>query len=699
MMNLIIGSHVSYKKNDQLVGSVKEAISYGANTFMFYTGAPQNTRRDSIDMNLVEEAKRLMSENNIDINNVIIHAPYIVNLANENNFEFSINFLKQEIERAHILGIKKVVLHPGSHVGLGSEKGIENIASALNQVLKSDNDVIICLETMAGKGSECGRTFEEIKSIIDRVDNKELIGVCLDTCHINDAGYDLNDFDSVIEEFDKIIGIDKLYCVHVNDSKNSIGSHKDRHENIGYGTIGFENLIKVLYNEKLENIPKILETPYIVDSISDKKTYPPYKQEIEMIRSKKFNSNLLEDVREYYKQIDYFMKKKGFTLIELLAVIVVLAIIALIATPVVLNLIKTAKIGAAEQSANEYVRAVNTQIVANLLNEESINDGIYPYDYVKVNINGNKPVSGNYLLNDGKITEANFCINNFYIKYRDGKSKYDKSISCDDKENNSYQKYLCRKAKKLHKETCSNNDKNKACASAGYTINDKGTTITYGQFPSGNLKSGDAFTCDVNNDGIYDEETERFYYITDKDVNTAVLIYYSNVNNGIPDNSSNSFASYNSKWGHTEYYGPELGIVKLPNVEQWKLTSIQSRNIKDNAGTNRIFGFDYGNKAARYISMQEINSACTLISNANSSQLPDNCTYLLENTIFSNSNTESYGYWTESPDSSIPYLIWSIWGNSASIARYNINKGTAEDWESYIGVRPVIEVLKYNIEP
>lgn len=302
MKELIIGSHVSYKKSDQLVGSVKEAVSYGANTFMFYTGAPQNTRRDSIDIKLVEDAKKLMKENNIDINNVIIHAPYIVNLANENNFEFSIDFLKQEIERAHILGIKKVVLHPGSHVGLGSEKGIENIAYALNQVLKNDLDVIICLETMAGKGSECGKTFEEIKSIIDKVDNKKLMGVCLDICHINDAGYDLNDFDNVIEEFDKIIGLDKLYCVHINDSKNQISSHKDRHENVGFGTIGFDNLIKVLYNEKLENIPKILETPYVTDLISDKKTYPPYKQEIEMIKDKKFNSSLLEDVREYYKK-------------------------------------------------------------------------------------------------------------------------------------------------------------------------------------------------------------------------------------------------------------------------------------------------------------------------------------------------------------------------------------------------------------
>ena len=300
---LIIGSHVGFKKDSQLLGSLNEALGYGANTFMFYTGAPQNTNRYPIDDNLTREAITKMNDAKVDYSKVIVHAPYIVNLANDDEvkFNFAVSFLKDELKRCSQLGIKNVVLHPGSHVGLGIDKGIQNIARGLNMIL-GEVDVRILLETMAGKGSECGRTFEEIKSIIDRVDNKELIGVCLDTCHINDAGYDLNDFDSVIQEFDKIIGIDKLYCVHVNDSKNSIGSHKDRHENIGYGTIGFENLIKVLYNEKLENIPKILETPYIVDSISDKKTYPPYRQEIEMIRSKKFNSNLLEDVREYYKK-------------------------------------------------------------------------------------------------------------------------------------------------------------------------------------------------------------------------------------------------------------------------------------------------------------------------------------------------------------------------------------------------------------
>ena len=301
MNNIIIGSHVSFRKNDQLMGSLKEALSYKANTFMFYTGAPQNTLRNQIDMDITHEAISLMRENNIDINNVIIHAPYIINLANSDNFDFSIRFLREEIKRAKMLGISKIVLHPGSHVGVGVEKGIENIIYALNEALKEETNIIICLETMAGKGSECGRNFNEIKSIIDGVTNKDCIGVCIDTCHLNDSGYILTDFNRFLDEFDKTIGIDKIGCVHVNDSKNEINAHKDRHENIGFGTIGFDTLLNVLYNKKLENIPKILETPYVDDGISDKKVYPPYKHEIKMIREKVFNENLLEDIRSDYK--------------------------------------------------------------------------------------------------------------------------------------------------------------------------------------------------------------------------------------------------------------------------------------------------------------------------------------------------------------------------------------------------------------
>lgn len=290
---LIIGSHVGYKKDSGLVGSVKEALSYNANTFMFYTGAPQNTKRLPIDLEKVKEADQLMKDNKIAKENVIVHAPYIINLATDDlvKREFSCNFLKEEIKRVETLGFSYLVLHPGSHVGAGTDKGIQNIADSLNKIIDKDTKVVILLETMAGKGTEVGKSFEELESIISKIKQKENIGVCLDTCHINDAGYDLNYFDKVLDSFDKIIGLDKLKCIHVNDSKNIMGSHKDRHENIGYGHIGFDNLINIIYNKRLDNIPKILETPYI------DKTYPPYKYEIEMIRSKKFNDNLINECK------------------------------------------------------------------------------------------------------------------------------------------------------------------------------------------------------------------------------------------------------------------------------------------------------------------------------------------------------------------------------------------------------------------
>ena len=278
---LIIGSHVGYKKDSGLVGSVEEALSYGANTFMFYTGAPQNTIRSSIDIDNVKKAYALMSDNGIDKNNVIVHAPYIINLANgdESKFNFSCNFLSEELKRVDTFGFKYLVLHPGSHVGQGVETGISNIIKALNLVLDKDNsDVTILLETMAGKGSELGRNFEELKSIIDGVSKKDRVGVCLDTCHLNDAGYDLSNFDEVLDSFDKLIGIDKIKCIHINDSKNIIASHKDRHENIDKGTIGLDTLIKVIDCDKLKDVPKILETPYI-EGIA------PYKEEIALIRS------------------------------------------------------------------------------------------------------------------------------------------------------------------------------------------------------------------------------------------------------------------------------------------------------------------------------------------------------------------------------------------------------------------------------
>ena len=291
---LYIGSHVGFNKNTQLVGSLNEALSYGANTFMFYTGAPQNTTRAPIEDGLTLEALTIMKDKNIDYSKVIVHAPYIINLCNEKNFEFSVRFLTEEIERVNKLGIKYLVLHPGSHVGLGIDTGISNIIKGLNIVLqnvKDFNQVTILLETMAGKGSEVGSRLEELKQIIDKIDDKNHIGVCLDTCHLHDAGYDLINFDSFLEQFDKLIGIAKIGCIHVNDSKNDISSHKDRHENIGFGKIGFNTLLNIIYHEKLKEIPKILETPYI------DKIYPPYKWEIEMIKKKEFDKELIEKIR------------------------------------------------------------------------------------------------------------------------------------------------------------------------------------------------------------------------------------------------------------------------------------------------------------------------------------------------------------------------------------------------------------------
>ncbi len=303
MKELIIGSHVSFKKEEQLLGSVKEALGYGANAFMIYTGAPQNTVRSKIDKEKITASYELMKENNINVNNIVVHAPYIVNLAGSGEkLDFSIRFLKEEIKRVEELGLSKLVLHPGSHVKLTREEGINNIIGALNIIMKEDSKVDILLETMAGKGTEIGITFEELKTIIDGVKYNQHIKVCLDTCHINDAGYSLFDFDKVLKEFDEVIGLNKLACIHVNDSINELGMKKDRHANLGQGTLGFDTLINIIYHPLLKDVPKILETPYVTaDDNSKQKLYPPYKFEIEMIKNKKYNPNLIEDIRNYYK--------------------------------------------------------------------------------------------------------------------------------------------------------------------------------------------------------------------------------------------------------------------------------------------------------------------------------------------------------------------------------------------------------------
>ncbi|MGO2082510.1 deoxyribonuclease IV [Vagococcus sp.] len=296
---MIIGSHVSMNGKKMLVGSVELAREYQANTFMIYTGAPQNTRRKPVEELNIEAGHLLMTESSIDLNKIVVHAPYIINLGNTikpQNFGFAIDFLRQEIERVEAIGATQITLHPGAHVGEGSEAGINQIIKGLNEVLRQDQIPQIALETMAGKGTEIGRNFEELAKIIEGVTHNEKLSVTLDTCHINDAGYNVReDFDGVLEEFDRIIGLDRLKVVHLNDSKNSQGSHKDRHANIGFGTIGFDALNYVAHHPQLVELPKILETPFVGE---DKKTAKaPYAFEIEMLRKGTFNPNLLEDVQ------------------------------------------------------------------------------------------------------------------------------------------------------------------------------------------------------------------------------------------------------------------------------------------------------------------------------------------------------------------------------------------------------------------
>ena len=288
---LYIGSHTSFLKDKGLLGVVEESLSYNSNIFMFYTGSNQSTLRFPINKELTSRAHELMIENNIDKTKCIVHAPFIINLANNTNeekYKFYINFLKQELDRCIELDIRNIVLHPGSYTNLDRETGIKNIANGLNIALKDIDGVNLLLEYMSGKGTEVGSSLEDLSKILNLLDKDvyDKVFICLDTCHINDSGVDIGKFDEFLDELDKLIGINKIKCIHINDSYNPIGSHKDRHANLGYGTIGFDKLINVIYNPRLDNIPKILETPWI--NRNEKNTYAPYKYEIEMIREKKF---------------------------------------------------------------------------------------------------------------------------------------------------------------------------------------------------------------------------------------------------------------------------------------------------------------------------------------------------------------------------------------------------------------------------
>lgn len=296
---LKIGSHVGMKGKDMLLGSAKEAVSYGANTFMFYTGAPQNTRRKDISELNIDAAWDYMAAHGI--NEIVVHAPYIINLGNAvkpETFELATEFLAKEIERTIACRSHTLILHPGSHVGEGIDIGTAQIIKGLNEVLTHDTDCYIALETMAGKGSEIGRSFEELARIYDGVMCNEKLRICFDTCHTSDAGYDIiHHFDDVMDEFDRILGKEQIAVFHINDSKNVPGAAKDRHANIGFGKIGFDALNYIVHHKDFENVPKILETPYVPDLDGSKKSYPPYKYEIEMLKNGVFTPNIMDLIR------------------------------------------------------------------------------------------------------------------------------------------------------------------------------------------------------------------------------------------------------------------------------------------------------------------------------------------------------------------------------------------------------------------
>lgn len=293
-----IGSHVGMSGKEMLLGSAKEAVSYGANTLMFYTGAPQNTRRKDLSELNIDPAWEYMKEHGIE--EIIVHAPYIINLGNAvkpETFRLAVEFLEKEITRTVACRSHLLILHPGAHVGEGADVGIAQIVKGLNEVLSKDTDCYIALETMAGKGSEIGRSFEELARIYDGVTYNDKLRVCFDTCHTSDSGYDIiRHFDDVVDEFDRILGKEQIAVFHINDSKNIPGSGKDRHANIGFGEIGFDALNYIVHHKDFEEIPKILETPYVPDPDNKKQSYAPYRYEIEMLKKGKFDPGLLERI-------------------------------------------------------------------------------------------------------------------------------------------------------------------------------------------------------------------------------------------------------------------------------------------------------------------------------------------------------------------------------------------------------------------
>ncbi|WP_166241212.1 deoxyribonuclease IV [Paenibacillus turpanensis] len=305
-----LGSHVSFSDKG-LLNAANEAVSYGSSTFMIYTGAPQNTRRKPIEEQYIEQGKELMKQHGID--EIVVHAPYIINLGSykSNTYQLAVDFLQEEMRRTNYLGVKNIVLHPGAYTDKDAEYGIARIAEGLNEVLAgtSEMEVNIALETMAGKGTEIGRSFEEIAQIIEKVEHNNRLKVCLDTCHIHDAGYDIvNDLDGVLEQFDRTIGLDRISVVHLNDSKNPRGAGKDRHAPVGAGHIGFAAIKNIVHHEKLKHLPMVLETPWI--GKDDALSRPMYEAEIALLRGDvetRFGAAFLEDV----ERAAHFFEKNG----------------------------------------------------------------------------------------------------------------------------------------------------------------------------------------------------------------------------------------------------------------------------------------------------------------------------------------------------------------------------------------------------
>jgi len=307
---LKIGSHVSFSDKG-LVTATEEAVSYGSSSFMIYTGAPQNTRRKPIEELYIEEGKALMGQHGID--EIVVHAPYIINLGSykKDTFELAVRFLQEEIRRTHAIGVGHIVLHPGAYTDKDPEYGIARIAEGLNEVLAGTEglDVKIALETMAGKGTEIGRTFEEIAAIIDKVKDSDRLSVCLDTCHMHDAGYDIvGDLDGVLREFDRIVGLDRVAVVHINDSKNPRGAAKDRHAPVGAGYLGYETIKRVVDHELLAGRPFILETPWI--GKDSKTSRPMYEAEIALLRGDA-RERFGEDFFDHVERLHHFFDKES----------------------------------------------------------------------------------------------------------------------------------------------------------------------------------------------------------------------------------------------------------------------------------------------------------------------------------------------------------------------------------------------------